>query len=113
MFRVSFFVDDKKLADVLHGLMGLAAGQPEVVPVANAVKRNGKIEAASGSLEEQFAAYAKKTKLTKFKIPDLTEFTKLTGLAPTSRNYIAKQLLKVGAIKRHGTGPKTYYTVVT
>ena len=111
MFRVNFFCEDKKLADALRGLAGLAAGSPEVQPVANAVHKNGKIQAASGSLEEQFFRYAKSNKIEKFKSTDLREFCKLVGMAPASRTYMVKQLVKAGAVKKHGAGQKTYYTV--
>jgi len=112
VFRVAFFCEDKKLADALRGLAGLAAGSPEVQPVANAVHKNGKIQAASGSLEEQFFRHAKANSLTKFVSADLVAFTKLAGLAPSSRGYIIKQLMKAGAVKKHGAGTKSYYTVV-
>ena len=111
MFRVNFFCEDKKLADALRGLAGLAAGSPEVQPVVNAVHKNGKIAAASGSLEEQFHRYAKSHKIEKFKSVDLAEFCKLTGMAPASRGYLIKQLQKAGAVKKHGVGTKTHYTV--
>jgi len=82
-----------------------------VQPVVNAVHKNGKIAAASGSLEEQFHRYAKSHKIEKFKSVDLAEFCKLTGMAPASRGYLIKQLQKAGAVKKHGVGTKTHYTV--
>jgi len=111
MFRVNLFCEDKKLADVLRGLAGLAVGNPEVQPVVNAVHKNGKIAAASGSLVEQFASYVKQNKITKFTSAEMKEFTKLAGMSPSSRSYLVKQLQTAGAVKKHGAGQKTYYTV--
>ena len=113
MFRVSLFCEDKKLADVLHNLAGLAAGMPEIVPVANAVAKNGKVSAANGSMVEAFAKYVKAHKVSKFRSAELADFCKETGLAPSSRSYLIKQLQKAGAVKKHGVGQKTYYSVNT
>lgn len=112
MFRVNFFCEDKKLADALRGLAGLAAGTPEVQPVVNAVHKNGKIAAASGSLPEQFYRYAKAHKIEKFTSKELIVFCKEAGLASSSRGYLLGQLKKAGAIKKHGAGTKSYYTVL-
>jgi hypothetical protein len=112
VFRVNLFCDDKKLADVLRGLAGLAVGNPEVQPVVNAEKKNGKVVAAgSGDNAALFAKYAKTNKLTKIKATDLRGFCKSIGVSETSYGYFGKQLQKAGAIKKHGTGSASYYTV--
>jgi hypothetical protein len=113
VFKVNFFCDDKKLADALRALAGLAAGIPEVLPVVNAVHKNGKVQAQSGSMEEQFARYAKANSLTKFKAADVTGFCKVAGFAPASRSYLIKQLVKSHIVKKSGAGTSTVYTVVS
>ena len=41
MFKVEFFVDDKRLGNALRALAGLAHGAPTAIPVVNAEpKRN-------------------------------------------------------------------------
>ena len=113
MFRISFFCDDKKLANALRGLAGVAAGSPEVQPVVNAEKKNGKVQAAgNGDNAALFAKYAKANKLTKIKATDLRGFCKSIGVSETSYGYFGKQLQKAGAIKKHGTGSASYYTVI-
>jgi hypothetical protein len=112
MFRIEAFCDDKNLPRVLHALAGLVHGQPAIQPVANAQVTNGELH-SSGDLTEQFGKYAKVLKLKKFVAGDLTEFTKMIGLAPSSRQYVIKQLLTAKAIRKHGAGSKMTYTVVS
>lgn len=112
MFRVSFFVDDKKLPGALRDLMGVAAGSPEVMPVVNGVEKGGKVVAAAkGETCDLFVAYAKKHKLEKIAAPQLRAFCKSIGSAETSYTYYGKQLVAAGCLKKHGKGSQTYYTV--
>lgn len=113
MFKVAFVCDDKKLADALRNLMGVAVGTPEIVPMVNAVKKNGKVEAASsGDTAELFSKYAKDNKLERFKAADMRAFCKSIGMSPNSYSYFSKQLQKARVIKRHGTSSNSYYTVM-
>ena len=113
MFRIEVFVDDKKLGNALHALVGLTLGDPKVQPVANAVVKNGKVGAASVDLAGLFAKFAKERKLgsSQFSANVLREFCKYAGMSETSYGYAGKQLLKAGAIKKHGAGTKSAYTV--
>ena len=112
MFRVSFFVDDKKLPGALRDLMGVASGPPEVNPVVNGELKNGKVVASTrGDSCTLFKTYAKKHKLTKIAAPQLREFVKSIGASETSYSYYAKQLVKEGCLKKVGTGSKTTYMV--
>lgn len=43
MFRVEIFVDDRKLAECLRNLVGVAVDHPKVEPVVGAEVRRGKI----------------------------------------------------------------------
>ena len=112
VFRVSFFVDDKKLPGALRDLAGVAAGHPEVQPVVNGEMKGGKVQAAGpGDNCALFMKYAKQHKLTRIAAPQLREFCKSIGASEASYSYLAGQLLKGGCIKKHGKAAKTYYTV--
>src|SRR6478752_8784231 len=113
MFRVETFVDDKKLAQLLHALAGIAIGTPNIQPVANATAKGGKINATSDELCDLFKAYAKKHKLDKVKPADVRAFCKANGRAETSYGYVIKRLFECKMLKKHGTGTGMYYTVVT
>ena len=114
MFRVTLFCDDKRLAEVLHNLAGLAAGMPEVQPVVNGAKKNGKVVAAgSGDHPEMFLKYATHHKLTKFPATALREYCLSHGMAATSYSYLAKQLVQAGVLKKTGKGTKATYTVAS
>ena len=44
MFKLTCYVDDKKLGPALHALTGLVLNMEAPMPVANAVAKNGKVE---------------------------------------------------------------------
>jgi hypothetical protein len=64
MFKLECFIDDKQLAKAMHGLDGLVLDL-KVLPVKNAVKKNGKLKStASGSTMEAIAGYIASNNLT-------------------------------------------------
>ena len=114
MFRIECFVDDRRLAEALRALTGLAVGSPAVQPVVNAAKKNGAVVAAGrGDHPEMFLKYAKANKLDKFAATAMREYCLSHGMAATSYSYLAKQLVKAGVIKKSGKGTKATYTVVS
>jgi hypothetical protein len=113
MFRVEAFVDDKRLAQLLHAMTGVITGAPTIQPVGNAAVSGGKVTAAnSGELCDMFWAYAKKHKLTTFKVNDMRNFCKTIGMAESSRGYVLKKLFACHAVKKTGKGSAMSYTVV-
>jgi hypothetical protein len=108
MFRVTFFVDDKKLGECLHGLAGLAQGTPEVVPVVNAVAgANGSGPRAmtdSGKLVDMFADWLRKTKRKELRASDAREFMKSIGMSEASYTYMLGKARDQGLLKKTGTG---------
>lgn len=114
MFRISFFVDDKHLADVLRGIAGKARGAPEVVPVVNAVqdKANGKLRQDSEHTLGLFLKELKKIAPEKPTSADARTALSACGLSPTSNNYFLKAAIKAGLMKKGkppGTGrPQTW-----
>ena len=112
MFRVEFFVDDKRLAVALRNLAGVAMGSPSVVPVVNAVARGGKVTAnGAGDLPDLFTQYLKTNKLTQLTPSQMKDFSREIGRSASSSTYIAKQLFKLGLISKTGKGPHTKYVV--
>jgi hypothetical protein len=112
MFRVSFFVEDKHLAPVMHGLAGVAKDL-QVVPVANAVAgANGTVAAKAGSAVELIVKEIKARKVEGF-TPDLLRAAiKKAGLNPNSFGYFVKQLRAANAITTTGKGAKVIYALV-
>jgi hypothetical protein len=106
MFRVSFNVDDRKLAEALRALAGVASSAPEAQPIAN-----GKFEAhGGGSTMERFAPFLK-GKAT-VSAADVTNWCKANGLASSSKGYVLKLAVRSGLLKKVGSGTKTGYKVV-
>jgi hypothetical protein len=114
VFRVEIFVDDKRLAQLLHNMAGVIIGEPKIQPVANGAVQGGKpIAANSGEICDLFKAFVKKQKLTQIKAPNMREFCKANGLSIGSYSYVLKKLYECKMIKKHGTGSTTYYTVIS
>jgi hypothetical protein len=108
MFRVTFFCDDKKLGQCLHGLAGLAQGVPEVVPVTNAIAgTNGSGPRAvtdTGKLVDMFAQWLKKTKRTELRAQDARDFVQSVGMSPVSYSYMLSKARDQGLIRKTGSG---------
>jgi hypothetical protein len=113
VFRVEFFVDDKKLGNALRALTGLAADNPTVQPVVNAMKTNGKVKAkGNGDAVSLFADYAKENKFKEFAARDLKAFCKHAGWAESSASYFAKKLVDAHVLKKMGKGNQVRYAMV-
>ena len=114
MFKVDFFVDDKRLGAALLALVGLAHGQPSVVPVVNIVKqgRNGVAAKSDGSTVERFAEALKPMKGKTIIARDVGSMMRPLGLAHASRGYVLKQAVDAGLMKKSGKGSGTKYTVL-
>lgn len=55
MFELRAFVEDKNLSRVMWALDGLVAGMPQVLPVRDAVVKEGKVQSIrDGSIREAF-----------------------------------------------------------
>jgi len=113
MFRVVFFVDDRKLGDAVRSLAGLAIGNPEVQPVVNAEKgANGTLKALTGgTVAEQFIAYLRKTKAHEVRVSDAQAFLKSIGRSKGSATYMLMECVKAHVLSRRGKGTATVYTV--
>jgi hypothetical protein len=113
MFRVEFFCDDKKLADALRSLMGIAHGAPSVTPVVNEVRTgNGLAAASNGTNSERFFHMLKKVKGREVKAGEIKSLMKEAGLNPTSINHFIKSGQKAGLVTKHGKHANTTYKVL-
>jgi hypothetical protein len=114
MFRVEFFVDDKRLGAALLALVGIAHGQPGVVPVVNAAKKGNGIDAVvkSGSSVERFATALKPMKGKTIVAGDIRPIMKTLGMQPSSRGYLTKQAVKAHLLKKSGSGSSSKYLVL-
>jgi len=115
MFRIAFFVDEKRLGRALFALVGLAHGSPEVVPVVNVEKKKGNgltPKIASGSSVERFGEALKPHRGKTVKMGDFAPLMKGLGLSEASRGYLVSQAVKAHLLKRHGKGTATTYTVL-
>jgi hypothetical protein len=113
MFRIEFFVDDKKLPAALHALMGVSHGAPTVTPVANAIKtKNGLAAASNGSGLDRFIAALGKHKGEKINAARAREIMREAGCNPESISYYLKGAREAGALRKAGTGSGTTYAIV-
>jgi hypothetical protein len=109
MFRVSFNVDDRKLAEALRALAGVASSAPEAQPIAN-----GKFEpitGGNGSTVERFASFLKGKEAVQ--AADVASWCKASGLASSSRGYVLKLAQRAGLLKKQGKGSHMTYKVVS
>jgi hypothetical protein len=116
MFRIEFFVDDKRLGNALRSLAGVAIGDPKVQPVVNGVEKAGKVVAeGDGSTVSLWIAFVEKNQLasTKFKAITLKAFTKSIGRSPTSYGHFRNELIKAGVLRKAGgNGSNQFYMAV-
>jgi len=113
MFRVEFFVDDRKLADALRSLMHISHGAPSVQPVVNAVPTGNGLAAISGGGQmERFFLELKKIKGREVKPGEVKTMMKAAGLNPTSSGYFVKNAIKAGLLSRSGKGNAVGYKVL-
>jgi len=114
MFRIEAFVDDKRLAEALRALTGLAVGSPAVQPVVNGAKKNGKVVAVSeGEIEDLFAKWVKSKRLTELTPTDAKAFIKSIGRSTGSYTYFMRQLIKKGVLKKRAVKGKPPFVVVS
>jgi len=113
MFKVDFYVDDKKLGAALLALVGIAHGQPGVVPVVNAkLNGHGVVAASDGSSLERFAAALKPMKGKTIVAGDIRPILKTLGMQPSSRGYLTNQAVKAHLLKKSGSGSSSKYLVL-
>lgn len=112
MFKVEFFVEDKKLADSLRALAGLARGLPSVVPVVNVEEGHpsGLKPVTNGALLEAFGHHI--AKFDKFKPDDVREFLKSMGKSPGTAPYLVQKAMRARMLKRSGKGNGVVYHTV-
>lgn len=108
------FVDDKQLPNVLRLLAGHIISMDAPQPVVNASVVKGKLQADSGgTMTEAFIAHIHKTKLTAVRTKDVKQFLLALGKSESSCQHVLKQAVGLGALKKKGKGPGTFYEVVT
>jgi hypothetical protein len=107
MFRVEFFVDDKRLADALRSLAGIIKTQPSVQPVVN-MQPNGKAE-TSGELLTMFGEYLAKHSLLTMKPKEIGHWLEKHGYSKQSASYVARKAVEAGLLKKYGSSAATEY----
>lgn len=115
MFKVEFYVDDKRIAQAIHALTGIAVGDPKINPVVNAVKKNGKLHAKTdGDVVSLFMDWLKQHKdLKELKADHFRAFCNHIGRPVTSYSAVKDKIVKAGGIlRRIGTGSASKYKVV-
>lgn len=110
MFRVECFVDDRKLAEVLHRLSGVAMNV-QAVPVVNAAKKKGTLVASTeGSGASLLIDVMVKRKLTKFGTAELNEVAEQIGRAKGGLVSAAK---RAGWLTAKGNPSNRVYQITT
>jgi len=114
MFRIEFFVDDKKVGPALVALVGVAHGQPSVQPVVNAVKTgNGLAAATGGKGVDRVAHLLKKVQPgTALSGKEFRVLLKNAGLSVASSSYYVAEAVKAGLLKKTGSTSDARYLVL-
>jgi len=113
MFRVTFLVDDKKLAYALWALTNVALAKPDIEPVINVKKRrNGVAQQTGGTLLEMFTAHLKADKPEQIDAKYVKAWMQGAGLNPTSHGYVLKHAQRSKLIRKIGKGLRSGYTVL-
>lgn len=107
MFRVVFFVENRKLGDSLEALKGLAHSMEPPQPMVNAEKDGkGKLKPStrSGGLVDLAAKEMRNRVGATITSDDMKKLAVKHGGAEQSYWYITRGLLDMGLIKRTETG---------
>jgi hypothetical protein len=113
MFKVEFFVEDKKLPDSLRALTGLIRGLPSVVPVVNVDEdhHSGLKPKTNGALLDAFASH-----IARFDGPfgpqQVRDFLKSVGKAAGSAGYLVQKARVARLIKVVGKSSAVRYHVI-
>jgi hypothetical protein len=108
VFKVEFFVDDKRLGHALLALVGIAHGQPSVLPVVNVKKKgNGLAPQTPGNSMDRFAVALKDFEGRTFNAGDVRALMKSLGLAEKSYSYMLQRALAAKLVKKTGKGQGT------
>lgn len=118
MFRFEGFVDDMKAHKVMHALHGLVMDF-KMVPVVNAVKKNGHIKAkTNGTATALLEDYLRSPKGRQIKAIDnayAREFLQAAGYNPSSSAYLLNSAAASGLLKKRkkvGPGGRVSYDVI-
>lgn len=109
VFTVQFYVDDKRLGAALLALVGIAHGQPSVVPVVNVKKKpNGSLAPkAEGSTIDRFIAALQPHKGKTIQASDVRAMMKPLGMSDKSYSYLLKKALNAKLVRKSGKGQGT------
>jgi hypothetical protein len=113
MFKVEFFVEDKKLPDSLRALTGLIRGLPSVVPVVNVDEGHpsGLKPKTNGALLDAFAHHIARLDHP-FGPAEVRDFLKSVGKAPGSASYLIQKARKARLIKSTGASNSIRYHTI-
>jgi hypothetical protein len=113
MFKIQFFCDDKKVGDALRGLMGIALGIPEAMPVVNAeVTKTGIKQQSGGSLPQMFVHYITSNKIDRITPAETRAWCKKQGMSPLSASYVLKNAVNMRVLRKEGMSSKTVYFII-
>lgn len=109
--RIEVFCLDKKAGDILRAIAGMAI-KHEVMPVANAQVKNGKVQPTNnGELVNMFAQYLAKYKIKKVNSNNAREFCVSVGQPAERYGYLLLKAQRYGVIKKTGKGKTSSYSV--
>jgi hypothetical protein len=116
MFRVEFFVDDKKLADALRNVAGVAR-QLQVHPVVNVEmnQSSGRAQAlkaaSNGGLLDMFGTYLARSNVEQLRPKEIAEWLGKNGFSKQSASYLGRHAVEAGMMKKTGKSAATIYVV--
>jgi hypothetical protein len=101
MFKISFTVEDRHLAEILHKINKLAI-ELDITPLVNAIAKNGKLQQQNANSIEAFVKELKK--FDTISATSAREAVQKMGGSPGAYSYYLRQATKGGLIKKHAKG---------
>jgi len=112
MFKVECFCEDKKLADVLRALAGIAY-DVKPIPVTNARHLNGTIvpRVEGKGIDVVYDAMKQSGQKT-FTAKQFKQILSTLGRAPSGYSHYARELIKAHRLKAKKVGNNYHWTLV-
>jgi len=106
LVRIAFFCKDKDTGRALRALVGIAQGQPDVIPVVNAdLAKNGQLrQRTGGKASDMLLDYLKRNNVTEFETDNVKEWLVSNGYKASSAASTLEDMFKAKTIQRLSRG---------
>jgi len=127
MFRITFTVEDRNLAKIMHQLAGqaynlevvpVAGSNPELMPVNGSARGKGGVPGprtaqmlradivAAGGAPQMLIKVMRENKMTEINAAKVKDFCRKMGLSITSYSHLISSAIDLGLLKKAGKDPE-------